>query len=130
MPLRFLKQWSYFKFFRQWEWKILRKCDACISVVFSNKSQKTKTIVFDRIFTWCKLVILFLVDWNLFSPCYLHSTQPVLHYSCSYCKTVSLYFVYVCLWLCQIWCVVFILRYIIVLFEYLMVFFWYITSFE
>ena len=67
-------------------------------------------ILFDIIFTWksCKSrVVLLLVDWNFFSPCYLNLTQPVLLHPCSYCKTVSLYFVYVCLPLCLV-CSVFL----------------------
>ena len=95
------------------ERKVLKMQDACISVVLSNWSQEVKAVLSDRIFTWwiCKLDVLLLDEWNLFSPCYLHARQPVLHYPCSYCKTVSLYFVYVCLQLFLVWSVVFILWY-------------------
>ena len=59
----------------------------------SNKSQKAKAILFDRIFIWWirNLVVLLLVDWNLSSPCYMHSTKPVLHHPSSYHETVSLF---------------------------------------
>ena len=95
------------------ERKVLKMQDACISVVLSNWSQEVKAVLSDRIFTrWiCKLDVLLLDDWNLFSPCYLHARQPVLHYPCSYYKIVKLYFVYVCLQLCLVWSVVFILWY-------------------
>ena len=38
-----------------------------------------------------------LLDWNSSSACNLHSTQAVVYHSCRYWKTVSLFFVYVCL---------------------------------
>ena len=55
---------------------------------------EAKAILLDRTFTWwiCKLAVFLVVDWNLSSPCYLHSTQPVLHHPCSYRKTVGFYF--------------------------------------
>ena len=55
------------------------------------------------------IVLLLLVNLNLFTFCYFHSAQPVLHHPCSYCRTVIFYFVYVFLQLCLAWSVVFIL---------------------
>ena len=55
------------------------------------------------------MLVLLLGDWNLPSPFYLHSIQPLLHQPCSYRKIVSLYFVYVCLQLCLLWLFVLIL---------------------
>lgn len=71
-----------------------------------------------------------LVDWNLSSSCYLHLTQPVLLYPCNYCKTVCLDFVYVCLQLCLVWSVVFILWYRTCSIFTSDGLFWFFTSFE
>ena len=71
-----------------------------------------------------------LVDWNWSSPCYLHSKQPVLHHLCSYCKTVNLYFVYVCLQLCLVWSIAFILWHRLFSIWTSDGIFWFITSFE
>ena len=73
--------------------------DVCISIVLSNRSPEAKDILFDRIFVWwfAKLVVLLLFDWNSSSACNLHSTQAVVYHSCRHWKTVSLFFVYVCL---------------------------------
>ena len=70
-----------------------------------------------------------LVDWNLFSPCYLHSNQSVLLHPCSYCKIVSLYFV-VSLQLCLVWSVVFIMWYRGCGIWISDSIFWFITNFE
>ena len=44
-------------------------------------------LLFDVIFTWwIRKLVLLLVDWNLSSLCYLHSTQQVLYHPCSYHK--------------------------------------------
>ena len=73
----------------------------------SNRNQEAKIILFYRISTWwIRNVVVLLVDWNLSSPFYLHSTQPVLHHLCRCLKAVNLYFVYVCLQLRLVWSVV------------------------
>ena len=64
------------------------------------------------------------MNWILSSLCYLHSIKPVLHHPFSYWKTVSLYFVYICLPLCLVWSVLFIPWYR----AYRMVCFWVITN--
>ena len=61
---------------------------------------------------------------------FLHSTQPVLHHPCIYCKTVRSYFVYVCVQLCLVWSVVFILWYRACSIWISDSIFWFITSFE
>ena len=72
------------------------------SAVLSKRTQEFKAILFNRVSTRRirKLVVLLFVNWSLLS----------LHNPCSYCKSVSWYFISACLQVCLILSFAFILR--------------------